>query len=449
MTASDARAPVFDHRAPGTPETAWVAAEGWSEAAEVRLPERCEHLLVLAAHPDDDVLGAAGAIALAADSGRRVSVLIATDGEASHPDSPSHPPAALAAVRNREAREALALLAPSARVVQLGLPDSALRHHHDALVEALVDLIGRDGARTLLLGPWEADGHTDHEAAGRAARVAAWRTDAEVWAFPIWWWAWASPRDVTTSGAAWADLRRLPLPDAVRRRKADALARHVSQVRPLSDAPGDEALLGPSFLQHFARPWETFVPVEADPRSPFEPLHREEPDPWQVRSSWYEARKRAVTLGALPRERYRRGVEVGASVGALAQDLADRCDALVALEESAAAATAAEESTRDLAHVRVQRCRVPEEWVEGHVDLVVVSELGYFLSPAALDGLAERIVASVEPGGDLLACHWRHDIRGWPLDAEALHARFAALGWRRLVRHVEDDFLLEVWRRDD
>ena len=75
---------------------------------------------------------------------------------------------------------------------------------------------------------------------------------------------------------------------------------------------------------------------------------------------------------------------------------------------------------------RALLCRIPEEWPEGRFDLVVLSEVGYFLSPRDLDRVLERIRACLGSRGVVLACHWRHPIHGWVMDAEAVHARVEA-----------------------
>lgn len=70
----------------GTPETAWRA---WPPLAALpRLdPAGVRRALVVAPHPDDEVLGPGGTLAVLAAGGTAVAVLALTDGEASHPAS--------------------------------------------------------------------------------------------------------------------------------------------------------------------------------------------------------------------------------------------------------------------------------------------------------------------------------------------------------------------------
>ncbi len=306
---------------------------------------------------------------------------------------------------------------------------------------------------SVLLAPYRADGHPDHEAAARAAAAAAWRTDAGLMEYPVWLWHWDGP-----DALPWARARRIDLTPEARERKARAVVGHRSQVEPLSDRPGDEVLLRPDMLAHFARPWETVLVAEPGDGDPFDELHAREEDPWDVRTSWYERRKRALTLAVLPHERYAVGLEVGCSVGALAEDLLGRCDAVVAVDGSVAAL----ERVAGAEGLRTAHASLPEDWArleeelgDGPVELAVLSEVGYFLSPRRLAELADRVgalVAETETA-TVLACHWRHEIVGWPLTGDQVHAivgdRLAAHGLERRSHLVEEDVVLTVWAVPD
>ena len=429
---------------PVTDEARWAEHPAWRATVPVGLTG-VNHLVVVAAHPDDETLGLGGLLAgLPTDVA--VDVVVATDGNASHPDSPTHTPHDLARIRRQEAEHAVGLLAPHARLHLLGLPDGGLTGAQDELTAALVRLV-RPGA-SVLLAPYRHDGHPDHDAAGRAAAAAAWRTDARVLEYPIWLWHWRGP-----DALPWQAARRIDLAPPARERKARAVAAHHSQVAPLSDQPGDEVLLPAGVLAHFTRPWETLLVAEPGEDSPFEPLHAEQADPWQVRTSWYERRKRALTLATLPHERYAVGVEIGCSVGALAEDLLTRCGTVVAVDESPAALARVSGSAR----LRTVQASLPDDWslleehLTGAVDLAVISEVGYFLSPGRLRALAERAaeLVSGSPGGTVLACHWRHEIVGWPLVGDGVHALLedvlVAAGLRRHSHLVEDDVVLTAW----
>ena len=178
----------------------------------------------------------------------------------------------------------------------------------------------------------------------------------------------------------------------------------------------------------------------------FDDFYREQgEDPWGFTDRWYEQRKRAVTLASLPRPRFRRALEVGCSVGVLTSDLAPRCDELLALDVAGAAVALARERTRGLPSVRVEQMAVPAQWPEGTFDLVVLSEVGYYLSLDELTSLCDRSIGSLSPDGVLVACHWRHPVAEYPLRGDTVHgvlrSRTEVVA---LARHEEEDFLLDV-----
>lgn len=411
---------TFTAEGSGTSPELWRRHPDWAGVPPLELrngAEECTRLVVVAAHPNDESLGAGGLIASAHEAGLAVYVLLLTAGEASHPESPTRTRHDLATQRMAEAKAALAILAPGAPLVFLGAADGAVARSQSDITTSLVELIG-DGRRTLLVAPWREDGHTDHEAAGRAAVAAARRTGARLVQYPIWMWHHGDPAD-----APWSSLARLDLTSQTLDRKARAIQAHTTQVHPLSEEPGDEVLFSPSVLAHFTGGREHFV-VEPNDDDTLDHLHRTEADPWGADVRWYEHRKRELTLATLPRPRFRRALEVGCSRGALAEALAARCDELVAVDRSPTASLAARTRLADVRGVSVQEMDVPGHWPPGRFDLIVVSETGYFLSPADVDGLIDRIADSLDDDGVVLLCHWRHPVSGWVLDGPAVHDLF-------------------------
>ncbi|BCY08201.1 class I SAM-dependent methyltransferase [Actinoplanes sp. L3-i22] len=181
----------------------------------------------------------------------------------------------------------------------------------------------------------------------------------------------------------------------------------------------------------------------------FERMYAADPDPWSFESRWYDARKHALTVDALPSPRYRRGLEPGCSTGLLTARLAARCDHLLAVDavESAVRTTAGRLAGDR--HVRVRAARMPDEWPEETFDLIVLSELGYYFDDADLATLLARAAGSLEPGGDLVAVHWRWPVGEHARGGDEVHAALAGVpGLHRLARHEEADFLLEVFSRD-
>lgn len=431
--------PAFRHDVAGTPAAAWdeqVAAYGERPVSLEETHGRpLRKVLVVAAHPDDETLGAGGLIAtmVRRHGPEAVEVVVLSDGEASHPRSPSVDPERLMRLRRTECRRAIDELGHGVAVDHWHITDGAVADSEGPCVSRLTRLVG-DGRDVLLVAPWRGDGHPDHEAAGRIAAAAAARTGAELLEYPVWAWHWADPGTVD-----WSTSRVLALDPHVARAKRRAVACHRSQVEPLSDAPGDERLLSPEFLAHFARPVEVFLAGEAED-STLDILHADGAEPWGADTRWYEERKRALTLAMLPRRRVDRALDVGCSTGVTARALAGRCRELLAVDASPAAVGSARRRLADLDHVTVERRDLPGDWPGGVFDLVVVSEVGYFLSPYAVELLADRAARSLRPSGTVVLCHWRHPVAGWLLDGEAVHRVFAAhLGWQQLAGYRDRD----------
>ena len=121
----------------------------------------------------------------------------------------------------------------------------------------------------------------------------------------------------------------------------------------------------------------------------FDQLYADNSDPWAFRERWYEQRKRAVTLASLPRQHYPAIFEIGCANGELSAGLAQRTGALLACDAAARAVDLARQRLSHCAHVQVHQSRVPEQWPEHRFDLIVISEVAYYLDPKALEELIQ------------------------------------------------------------
>jgi LmbE family N-acetylglucosaminyl deacetylase/SAM-dependent methyltransferase len=433
----------FDHRHRGTPEASWMGEKRLTGAPALQRPARGAHLVVLAAHPDDETLGAGGLIAAAAaQEGVSIEVIVATDGEASHPDSPTHTSNQLAVRRRAEATEAIACLDPHATVSFLGLPDGGLRNCQTRLVEVLTERL-RPGC--LVVTPWRGDRHPDHAACAVGTRALLRRRDDCVhWQYPIWAWHWADP---AADQLPWSTLHRLDLPVGPRWVKQVALACYRSQHEPLSDRAGDDVVLPEHVLAHFRRTFESFVLEAAHAAGAtgyFDALYCTTDDPWGLADRSYETRKRDLLMACLPRDRFRRAFEPGCATGLLTERLATRAEQVLACDAAGRAVQVARERLAGTPNVAVAQCTILGEWPEGCFDLIVLSEIGYYCDD--LDALTGRVLASLAADGVVVACHWRHPAPQHPRTAVEIHAALERV-LIRLVQHVEADFLLDVWSR--
>jgi len=245
----------------GTTEAHWLSWLDTAALPPARLPavpaDRRPRALVVAAHPDDEVLGAGGLLRRLGRAGWAVDVLWATDGEASHPGSTVLPPEELARLRRKESLAARGVLGLRGTVGWLGLPDSGLAAHGPTLGEAVRRAApGAD----LLLAPWSEDGHPDHEVCGRAAREAGAAEGIEVWELPVWAWHWGTGEELAPR---WGHAHRVGLSAQEQDIKARAVAAFATQVRPLGPAAADRPVLRPEVLARFARPFEVVLVTRA------------------------------------------------------------------------------------------------------------------------------------------------------------------------------------------
>lgn len=179
----------------------------------------------------------------------------------------------------------------------------------------------------------------------------------------------------------------------------------------------------------------------------FEQLYADSSDPWQLAERHYEQRKYDLTLAALPRPRYGRAFEPGCSIGVLTRQLATRCDELVATDPVESPLERAR-ATVEASHVTFERGRVPDDWPDGSFDLIVLSELLYYLSAQERLEVRAAAVDSLAPDGHLVLVHWRHPFEVATCTGDVAHAEMR-LGddLVAVVEHVETDFRLEVLTR--
>lgn len=238
----------------GTAELAW---QDWLHLGAVTTTARHEclpgnaRLVVVAPHPDDEVLACGGLIAMHRAEGGDVAVIAVTDGEASHGSLPLQHAQALAVTRCTESAAGLQQLGlKGVAVARLALPDGQVARHMMRLARRLqLLLLPTD----VVVTTWRRDGHPDHDATGLATSLACAAVGCRLLEAPVWMWHWASPGD---SFVPWHRLQRLPLSPQALNRKQAALAAHASQLD-ASQRPGG-AVLGAAIVARAHRADEYF-----------------------------------------------------------------------------------------------------------------------------------------------------------------------------------------------
>jgi SAM-dependent methyltransferase len=173
----------------------------------------------------------------------------------------------------------------------------------------------------------------------------------------------------------------------------------------------------------------------------FDKLYAEHEDPWGLSTRWYERRKYDLTLASLPRQHYHNGFEPGCSIGVLTERLAGRCDHLLAMDVSnASLARAASRGFPPT--VRFERGAIPHDWPNEEFDLIVLSEVGYYLSPADFDLVIEQTKRTLTADGHLVAVHWRPDVIDYPRSGDEVHAALRTTSGLHHLAHYRDQYVL-------
>ncbi|HEY5786611.1 MAG TPA: class I SAM-dependent methyltransferase [Microlunatus sp.] len=205
----------------------------------------------------------------------------------------------------------------------------------------------------------------------------------------------------------------------------------------------------------------------------FDTLYRSDPDPWQVASSFYEQRKRAVLLACLTRASYASAWDPACGTGDLAAELAHRADAVVATDSSAEAVRLTAARCAGLPQVSTGQIRQPgrPERPEASFALVVIAEFAYYLADPERARLWSVIAEESAPTAEIVVVHWRHRphdgyLSGADANLEAIQsltgpaaaptataapaapAAPAVRSWVRAVHHDDRDFVLDVLVRD-
>ena len=202
--------------------------------------------IIVAPHPDDEVIGAAALIRALRRQGSQVAVIVVSDGAASHPNSMRWPADRLTVARERESRHALRRLGVrQGAVTFLRLPDGELSDWADRSRQVLHHALRRHQAMDLLVGPAITDAHPDHRAVAGALR--GFRFGGRRLTYQVW-----PPQ--RRSGLR---CRSLPLPGGALVKRS-LIAAHRTQLGAITDDPQ-----GFSIARHelavFAHPVEYFV----------------------------------------------------------------------------------------------------------------------------------------------------------------------------------------------
>jgi SAM-dependent methyltransferase len=184
------------------------------------------------------------------------------------------------------------------------------------------------------------------------------------------------------------------------------------------------------------------------PDAYFDTMYVASADPWELRTRWYEQRKYAITLSVLPRRRYRHAFEPGCSIGTLTERLTERCDVVTATDVAVAALRGADLRLRQAGlreRVLLMKLSLDQPWPAGDFDLVVLSEVGYYLQADTLRAVLDRERRRLADA-TVVAAHWRHPVADYPIPGDQANEIIGATKGLHLIGSYRDvDVAIDVF----
>ncbi|MGI8846775.1 MAG: class I SAM-dependent DNA methyltransferase [Candidatus Dormibacteria bacterium] len=138
------------------------------------------------------------------------------------------------------------------------------------------------------------------------------------------------------------------------------------------------------------------------PASYFDRLYGMSEDPFSLETSRYDARKRRVVLDMVGRKSHHAALDAGCGTGMIANALVPHCRSVVAVDFSAVAVARARKRNQHPEIVEFSQADLVHFRTAHPVDLVVCSEVLYYLEGGALDAAVSNLHASCAPDAWLI-----------------------------------------------
>lgn len=398
-------------------------------------------LLVIAPHPDDEILGAGGIMAQAKARGDRVAIVVATDGARSDPDADT---ATLVRDRRAECEAGLtALLGAPPPLLFMNEPDGFLSSANVDVSDGspLVRFVTTAAPQTILVTD-PADGHPDHKAAfGLATRLLSKGVGRRLQAMPV-----SQRVDGVFNPAGYTEVPVAPFSTA----KADAITCHTSQ---LDNLPG--FTLSPGVLYDFNDCEYVRLAYDRDDSATdavsakhFDAMFDGSSDPWGYDDQPYERDRFARTIAALNDRHYQSALELGCANGALTEQLAPLCRRLLATDASSSALATAQRRVGTLANVSLRRALLPQQVPEGDFDLIVASDMLYYLGLEGVVSLMGELDRRATSGCRILIASYLGDTETRLTGEMSSETAIAHLPrWRRIHAERTDRLRIDVLER--
>lgn len=173
-------------------------------------------------------------------------------------------------------------------------------------------------------------------------------------------------------------------------------------------------------------------------------------DPWNFETSQYEAKKYAATIASLPNEHYKNVLEIGCSIGILTQLLAQKSGRLLATDISEKALDLAKKRCENLKNVSFKKLNFKDEIPEDRYDLIMVSEVAYYLSSEDWEMAVGNLYNRLKTDGNIVLVHWLLEVHDYPQTGDEVHQSFENLMKDKMTKVFNDraeTYRIDVWAK--
>lgn len=190
------------------------------------VPDFAKNVLIVAPHPDDEVIGCGGLIARLVEKGCMPHIIVMTGGEGSHRVCCSAMAEDIKAARRMLTRKALAVLGMTEdHIHELNFPDGGIEECQKEEMGILKTLIDTLKPETVLVPHW-GEGWPDHVNAAKIVKQMV-AGKAEVWEYCVWMWYYNVWR-----GLDWKNAAVLTMNPREHLRKIEAIEAYVRPLAP-------------------------------------------------------------------------------------------------------------------------------------------------------------------------------------------------------------------------
>jgi len=182
----------------------------------------------------------------------------------------------------------------------------------------------------------------------------------------------------------------------------------------------------------------------------FKDVYDANEDPWNFETSEYEAGKYSATIAALPKQHYENVLEIGCSIGVLTQLLAQKSNPLLATDVSQKALDIAAKRCEKLKNVSFQKMSFPKELPEDQYDLIMISEVAYYLSSADWEFAISNLYERLSPNGNVVLVHWLPEVHDYPQTGDEVHDSFERLmqdKMQNVFKNRAETYRIDIWEK--